>query len=46
MKLKREYSIALIVLGALGLLIFGINFLKGLNLFEARNVYHAVYSDV
>ena len=46
MKLKREYSIALIVLGALGLLIFGVNFLKGLNLFEGRNVYHAVYADV
>ncbi|MFN6178756.1 MAG: MlaD family protein [Flavobacteriales bacterium] len=46
MKLKREYSIALVVLGSLGLLIFGINFLKGVDLLQRRNVYHAVYGDV
>ncbi len=46
MKIRREYSIALLVLGAVGLLIFGINFLKGLDLFQKRNVYHVVYRDV
>lgn len=43
MKLKREYSIALLVLFGLGVLIFGYNFLRGLDLFKQRNVYHAIY---
>lgn len=46
MKIKREYSIALMVLGGSGLLIFGINFLKGLDLFQRRNIFHVVYADV
>lgn len=46
MKFKREYSIALLVLAGAGLLIFGINFLKGLDIFQKRNVYHAVYNNV
>jgi len=46
MKLKREYSIALLIIGGIALLIFGVNFLKGLDLFERRNIYHAVYNDV
>lgn len=46
MKIKKEYTIALMVLAGIGLLIFGINFLKGLDLFQKRNVYHALYRDV
>lgn len=46
MKIKREYSIVALVLGGVGLLIFGVNFLKGLDLFQKRNVYHAVYNNV
>ncbi len=46
MKIKREYSIAALVLGGVGLLIFGVNFLKGLDLLQKRNVYHAVYNNV
>ncbi|MBX2973558.1 MAG: MCE family protein [Flavobacteriales bacterium] len=46
MKIKREYSIVALVLGGVGLLIFGINYLKGLDLFQKRNVYHAVYNNV
>lgn len=46
MKIKREYSITALVLGGVGLLIFGVNFLKGLDLFQKRNVYHAVYNNV
>ncbi|MBL7950780.1 MAG: MCE family protein [Flavobacteriales bacterium] len=46
MKIKREYSIAALVLGGVGLLIFGVNFLRGLDLFQKRNVYHAVYNNV
>ena len=33
-------------IGGIVLLIFGLNFLKGLDLFKGRNVFHAVYSDV
>lgn len=46
MTIRREYSIALLVLAAVGLLIFGFNYLKGLDLFQKRNIYHVVYSDV
>lgn len=46
MKIKREYTIAGLALGGIALLIFGINFLKGLDLLEKRNVYHVVYRDV
>ncbi|MEZ4740205.1 MAG: hypothetical protein R2818_12835 [Flavobacteriales bacterium] len=46
MKIKREYSITLLVIASVVLLIFGINFLKGLDLLQKRNVYHAVYNDV
>jgi phospholipid/cholesterol/gamma-HCH transport system substrate-binding protein len=46
MKIKREYTIALLVLFSSGLLIFGINYLKGLDLFQQRNVFHVVYRDV
>lgn len=46
MKIKREYSIALLVIGGILLLIFGINYLKGLDLLQKRNLYHAVYADV
>lgn len=45
MKLKREYSIALLVLLGFGLLVFGVNFLGGLDIFKKRNVYHAVYNN-
>jgi phospholipid/cholesterol/gamma-HCH transport system substrate-binding protein len=45
MKLKREYSIALLVLLGIGILIFGINFLRGLDIFQKRNIYHAVYGN-
>jgi len=46
MTIRREYSIALLVLAALGLLIFGFNYLKGLDLLQKRNIYHVVYEDV
>ena len=46
MKIKREYSIAAVVLGGIVLLIFGMNFLKGLDLLQKSNVYHVVYRDV
>lgn len=32
-------------LGGVALLVFGINFLKGLDIFQKRNVYHAIYAN-
>lgn len=45
-KLKRQYSIAIVVIGGVVLLIFGLNYLKGLDIFQRNNIYHAVYGDV
>ncbi len=46
MKIRREYSIALLILGGIALLVFGVNYLKGMDLFQKRNVYHVVYQDI
>ncbi len=46
MKIKREYSIAGMMLGGIALLVFGLNYLKGLDLFQKRTLFHAVYRDV
>ena len=43
---RREYSIALLVLAGVVLLVFGVNYLKGLDLLQKRNVYHVVYGNV
>lgn len=43
---RREYSIALLVLAGAALLVFGFNYLKGLDLLQKRNVYHVVYGNV
>lgn len=45
-KLKKEYKIALTVLVALSILLWGVNFLKGKNLFESGITYYGVYSRV
>jgi len=34
------------ILGGIALLIFGINYLKGLDLLQRRNIYYAIYNDV
>jgi phospholipid/cholesterol/gamma-HCH transport system substrate-binding protein len=46
MKLKREHSIALLIALAIGLLIFGYNFLRGMDIFQKRNIFHVVYGNV
>ncbi|MBX2981945.1 MAG: MlaD family protein [Flavobacteriales bacterium] len=46
LKFKRQYSIALMVIGGIVLLVFGLNYLKGLDLLKKNNIYHAVYGDV
>lgn len=45
-KIKREYAIALMMIGAIALLWYGINYLKGFNLFGGRDVYYAKYNDL
>lgn len=42
---KKEVTIGLCVLLALGVLIFGVNYLKGVNLFKAANYYYAEYDN-
>lgn len=43
--LKKELIIGLCVVVALVVLFFGINFLKGVNIFKAANYYYATYTD-
>lgn len=45
-KLKHEYKIAITVIACLVLLVWGMNFLKGKNLFDTGTVYYGVYSNV
>lgn len=43
---RKEVVVGFLVILALCILIFGINFLKGVNLFKASNYYYAVYKNV
>jgi len=43
---RKETIIGALVIVALLILFFGINFLKGVNLFKAANYYYATYDDV
>lgn len=43
---RKEVIIGLSVIAALGILVFGINYLKGVNVFKASNYYYAVYDNV
>jgi phospholipid/cholesterol/gamma-HCH transport system substrate-binding protein len=43
---KREIRIGLMAIIAIGLLFFGINYLKGVNIFSPSNYYIAVYKNV
>lgn len=45
-KFSKELIIGLTVVIALLILFFGINYLKGVNLFKASNYYYASYTDV
>ncbi len=46
MKLTREFKIGIVVTVAAALLYWGINFLKGLDVFTNERVLYAVYEDV
>lgn len=43
---RKEVAIGLIVLASLAILFFGIDFLKGVNVFKAANYYYATYDNV
>lgn len=43
---SREIRIGLIVIAAIGLLFFGLNYLKGVNIFSSTNTYIAIYKNV
>lgn len=43
---RKEFVIGALVIVAMLLLFFGINFLKGVNIFKAANYYYAVYNNV
>lgn len=43
---KKEVAIGLCVIITLALLFFGIDYLKGINLFKAANYYYATYTNV
>ena len=46
MKFSKEVKIGFIVVSGLFLLIYGLNFLKGKNLFSSRNHFHVMYENV
>jgi phospholipid/cholesterol/gamma-HCH transport system substrate-binding protein len=44
--LKKEIKVGILAIVAVGLLIFGYNFLKGNNVFNSSRVFYAVYDNV
>lgn len=46
MKFSREFKIGLVTLIALGLLLWGVNYLKGINIFRPTARYYVIYNDV
>ena len=44
--MKKELKIALLVLGGIGICFFGLNFLKGKNIFGSKQMYWAIYPQV
>jgi len=46
MKIKTETKIGIVGVLTIGILIWGVNFLKGKNLFEKQNTYHAKYDNI
>ena len=43
---NKEVKIALVVICGLVILFFGMNFLKGLNLFSSANIYYISFKDI
>ena len=46
MKITKEIRIALVAIVGILIMYFGINFLKGINLFSSNNYYYMTFSDI
>jgi phospholipid/cholesterol/gamma-HCH transport system substrate-binding protein len=46
MKISRELKIGIVAIVTIGILIWGWNFLKGINIFKTTDTYYAVYNDI
>lgn len=46
MKLTKEIKIALVAIAGILVMYFGINFLKGMNLFSTNNAYYMTFDDI
>ena len=46
MKLTKEIKIALVAIVGILVMYFGINFLKGMNLFSTNNTYYMTFDDI
>lgn len=45
-KISKEFQIGLLVITCLAILFFGVNYLKGINLFNPTNYYYVKYKDI
>ena len=46
MKMSKEIKIALVAVVGILIMYFGINFLKGINLFSSHNYYYITFNDI
>lgn len=46
MKISKEIKIALVAVAGILIMYFGINFLKGINLFSTNNYYYLTFNDI
>ena len=44
--MTKEVKIGLIGIAALAMLIYGINYLKGINMFQSANYYYVEYTNI
>lgn len=45
-KISKEFKVGVVVIVAIALLFIGVNYLKGINLFEKQNVFFATYDQI
>lgn len=46
MKIRKEFKVGVVVLGAVGIMYAGINYLKGVNFLVNQDEYYAVYDEI
>ena len=46
MKIRKEVTIGIVVVVAIGLLVVGLNYLKGVNVFSQPTVYYGIYERI